>query len=49
VNEKYLFEVGGKNKTKKQIAGIENSFILADNTETGFGNKIPIWLMGFLY
>lgn len=49
VNEKYLFEVGGKNKTKKQIAGIENSYILADNIEIGFGNKIPIWLMGFLY
>ena len=49
VNEKYLFKMGGKNKTKKQIVGIENSFILADNTETGFGNKIPIWLMGFLY
>jgi hypothetical protein len=49
VNEKHLFEVGGKNKTKKQIAGIENSFILADNIEIGFGNKIPIWLMGFSY
>ena len=28
VNERYLFEVGGKNKTKKQIAGIKNQFIL---------------------
>jgi len=49
VNDKFLFEVGGKNKSKKQIAGIENSFILADNIEIGFGEKIPIWLMGFLY
>jgi uncharacterized protein len=49
VNEKYLFEAGGKNKTKKQIAGIADSYILADNIEMGFGNKIPIWLMGFLY
>jgi hypothetical protein len=49
VNDKYIFEVGGKNKSKKQISGIENSFILADNIEIGFGEKIPIWLMGFLY
>lgn len=49
VNEKYLFEVGGKSKTKKQIAGIEDSYILADNIEIGFEKKIPAWLMGFLY
>lgn len=48
-DDKYLFEVGGKSKTKKQIANIQNSYILADNIEIGFGNKIPIWLIGFLY
>lgn len=49
VNEKYTFEVGGQNKSKKQISGVENSFIIADNLEIGFGEKIPMWLMGFLY
>jgi len=49
VDDKYLFEVGGKNKTQKQIAGIENSYIAADNIEYGFKNKIPLWLFGFLY
>jgi predicted AAA+ superfamily ATPase len=49
INEKYTFEVGGKSKTKKQIAGIENSFIIADKIEVGFGNRIPLWLLGFLY
>jgi uncharacterized protein len=49
VNDKYLFEVGGKNKSKQQISGIVNSFILADNIEIGFGEKIPVWLIGFLY
>jgi uncharacterized protein len=49
VNDKFLFEVGGKNKSKQQISGIENSYILADNIEIGFGEKIPVWLMGFLY
>lgn len=49
IDNKYLFEVGGKNKTQKQIEGIENSFIVADNIEYGFGNRIPLWLFGFLY
>ena len=49
VDEKYLFEIGGKSKTQKQIAGIKNSYIVADDIEYGFGNKIPLWLFGFLY
>ncbi len=49
VDDKYLFEVGGKDKTKKQIANNENAFIAADNIEFGFKNKIPLWLFGFLY
>ena len=28
---------------------IENSFVAADEIEVGFGNKIPLWLFGFLY
>ncbi len=46
---KYIFEVGGKNKTNKQIANIPSSYIAMDNIEIGFGNKIPLWLFGFLY
>jgi predicted AAA+ superfamily ATPase len=49
VQDKYIFEVGGKDKNFNQIKDIENSFIVADNIEVGFGNKIPLWLMGFLY
>jgi hypothetical protein len=49
VEDKYLFEVGGKNKGFQQIAGIENSYLAVDNIEYGFGNKIPLWLFGFLY
>ena len=45
----YTFEIGGKNKTKSQIAKIENGFIVADEIEYGFQNKIPLWLFGFLY
>jgi len=49
IDGKYIFEVGGKNKGYVQIADVKNSYIAADNIETGYGNKIPLWLFGFLY
>lgn len=49
INKKYIFEVGGKNKTIKQISGLENAFIVKDDIEVGTLNQIPLWLFGFLY
>ena len=49
VDELHLFEVGGRNKSFKQIKDIPNSYVVADDIEIGFGNKIPLWLFGFLY
>ena len=49
VKERYTFEIGGKNKSFKQIKDMDNSFVAADDIEVGFGNKIPLWLFGFLY
>jgi len=49
VNEKYLFEVGGKSKGFKQIKDLPNSYVVADDIEIGSGNKIPLWLFGFMY
>ncbi|HNZ71896.1 MAG TPA: AAA family ATPase [Prolixibacteraceae bacterium] len=49
VDETYTFEVGGKNKTTQQFAGIENAYVVADNIEIPVGNKIPLWMFGFLY
>lgn len=49
VDEKHLLEVGGKSKSFKQIANIPDSFVVADDEETGFGNRIPMWIFGFLY
>ncbi|MCF8389030.1 MAG: AAA family ATPase, partial [Bacteroidales bacterium] len=49
IDKKYLFEVGGKNKTSKQIAGLENAYIAADEIEHTFKNIIPLWMFGFLY
>ena len=49
VDGKYTFEVGGAGKSFKQIADIPDSFILADDMDYPFGNKLPLWLIGFLY
>lgn len=49
IDFKYTLEVGGKSKTNKQVANIPDSYIAMDGIETGFGNKIPLWLFGFLY
>ena len=49
VNNKYIFEVGRKNKGYEQIMGLENAYLALDNQEYGFGNKIPLWLFGMLY
>jgi len=49
INNRYVFEVGGKNKTRQQIQDIHNAYIAADNIEYAQGNKIPLWLFGFLY
>lgn len=49
INRKYIFEIGGKNKTKKQIKAVKNNFVVRDDLEIGSGNTIPLWLFGFLY
>lgn len=49
VDQKYIFEVGGKNKKRRQIKDISDSYILADNIEYGTERRFPIWLLGFLY
>ncbi|MCD6429837.1 MAG: ATP-binding protein, partial [Deltaproteobacteria bacterium] len=49
VDEKYVVEIGGRNKGFSQIKDVPESFVVADGIEVGSGNKIPLWLFGFLY
>lgn len=49
INKTYIFEIGGKNKTKKQITNIENAYVAKDGIEIGYGNIIPVWLFGLMY
>jgi len=47
--EKYTFEVGGKSKGFNQIKDIQNSYVVSDDLEVGIGNKVALWMFGFLY
>jgi predicted AAA+ superfamily ATPase len=49
IDDKYIFEIGGKNKDQSQIKDIENAFLALDDLESGSLNRIPLWLFGFLY
>lgn len=49
ITDKYVVEVGGKNKSSKQIKDQDHAYLALDDIETGFGNKIPLYLFGFLY
>ncbi|HBG71045.1 MAG: hypothetical protein A2W93_02925 [Bacteroidetes bacterium GWF2_43_63] len=49
VDGKYTFEIGGRSKKKKQIAGIRNAYVVQDDIEYGHTNVLPLWLFGFLY
>jgi predicted AAA+ superfamily ATPase len=43
------FEIGGKNKSNKQIKTVAKGFVVKDDIETGFLNTIPLWHFGLLY
>lgn len=49
VDKKYVFEIGGKGKGFSQIANQPDSYVVSDDIESGFGNRLPLWLLGFLY
>ena len=49
VDDRYLFEVGGRRKSFEQIADVPDSFLAVDDTEVGLGNRIPLWMFGFTY
>ena len=49
VNNTYAIEIGGKEKSKRQIKDLKNAYIVADDIEYGYQNKLPLWLFGFLY
>ncbi len=49
IDGKWTFEIGGESKSFSQIADLPDSYVLADDIEYPRGNKLPLWMVGFLY
>ena len=48
IDNSYVFEIGGANKTIEQINGLPNAYLALD-IENGNANRIPLWMFGLLY
>lgn len=49
IDNKYVFEIGGRQKSHEQIADISHSFVVRDDMEYPVGKFLPLWLFGCLY
>ena len=49
VDSKYTFEIVGRSKDFSQIAGMNDSYIFADDWDMPDGAKLPLWMLGFLF
>lgn len=47
--DRYLFEIGGPDKTLRQIGATENHYAIIDAELSGGQQRIPLWLFGLLY
>lgn len=46
---KYVFEVGGAKKGRRQLEGDPDGLVVRDDIEYGHGNVIPLWQFGLNY
>lgn len=49
VDDKFIFEIGGRNKGAKQLADAKYGYLALDEMPVGIARRIPLWLFGFLY
>jgi hypothetical protein len=50
VDDKWVIEIGGKNKGTKQIENLKNAYRVLDDVDFTLAEKsIPLWTFGFLY
>lgn len=49
VNDRYIFEVGGKSKRAGQVDLSKEEYIVKDGIEIGSRHVIPLWLFGMMY
>lgn len=43
------FEIGGKNKSQRQIRDVDNGYVVKDDIEFTYANIIPLYLFGLTY
>lgn len=49
IDNTHTIEVGGHRKSFEQIKDMPDSYLAVDDIEIGNGNRIPLWIFGFLY
>ena len=50
VDDRFIFEIGGTaGKTAGQLGNQADSYIAADDIETGAPGQIPLWIFGMGY
>jgi len=49
VDGRWVFEVGGKSKKRRQIKNVEEAWLAVDDLENGIDRTIPLWLFGWGY
>lgn len=49
IDGKIVIEIGGKDKSFKQIADMPDSYVFADGIDLPSGAKLPLWMLGLLY
>jgi len=48
IDEKYVIEVGGANKTFHQLSGMPNAILIKEGISKGGTGIIPLWMIGLL-
>ena len=49
VNRDIVIEVGGPDKSYKQVQGEANAYLAVDGIDSATSRRIPLWAFGFLY
>lgn len=48
LDERFIIEVGGRNKDRSQLRGTAEAWLALDDLPSGSGRRVPLWLFGFL-
>ena len=48
IDEKFVIEVGGANKTFHQLSGMPNAILVKEGISRGSTGVLPMWILGLL-